>query len=244
MTTAGQLSGKLAGKVAVITGAGRGMGAAMSHLFAEHGAKIVVAERTEENGRKVADAINGAAINGGGDGRAIFVRTDVSIESDVHNLMVRAKEEFGGIDILVNNAAATSFIAATGYPSVVDLNTEDFDVVMKVGLYGPFWCCKYAIPSMIERGGGSIINLSSLAGQVGLPGLPSYSITKGGINSLTRSIAFDYSQHNIRCNSIIPGLVVNEFSGASIPDEAAEKAYRAIQFTRLGRNSDIAGMAL
>ncbi len=229
---------KLDGKVAVITGAGRGMGAAEARLFASEGAQVVVAELNEENGKKVAVEIAEAG------GSAIFVRTDVSVEEDVEALMSRASQEFGGIDILVNNAAATSFIAASGYPSLVELSTKDFDVVMKVGVYGPFWACKYAIPSMIERGGGSIINISSLASLVGLPGLPSYAASKGAINALTRQIAFDYSAHNIRCNAIVPGLVVNEFSGASVPNEAAEKAFRAIQFTRLGRNEDIAGMAL
>jgi NAD(P)-dependent dehydrogenase (short-subunit alcohol dehydrogenase family) len=120
------------------------------------------------------------------------------------------------------------------------LSTKDFDSILKVGLYGPFWCCKYAIASMLRAGGGSIINISSVAAISGLSGLPSYSAAKGGLSALTRQIAVDYGPRGIRANAIISGLVIHEWNREATSTVATDEAYRALQSTRLGMPSDIA----
>ena len=121
---------------------------------------------------------------------------------------------------------------------------EDFDAIVKVGLYGPFWCCKYAIPSMLRAGGGSIINISSVAAITGLSRLPSYSAAKGGLSALTRQIATDYGPKNIRVNTIVSGLVVHEYNRAQLLAVAPEAEYRALQSTRVGAPEDIAHAAV
>jgi NAD(P)-dependent dehydrogenase (short-subunit alcohol dehydrogenase family) len=141
-------------------------------------------------------------------GEATFIRADLSREDEVKNLTEAATRAYGGIDILVNNAAATDSIGTGSKDKrCSDLLTEDLDYILKVGLYGVFWGTKYALPSMIARGGGSIINISSGAALLASQDLTAYTFTKGGLNAFTRSVAVDYGRQGIRCNCIVVGYV-------------------------------------
>jgi meso-butanediol dehydrogenase / (S,S)-butanediol dehydrogenase / diacetyl reductase len=227
-------TGRLAGKVAFITGASGGIGAGISRKFAEEGAKVVLAGRDEAKGCKLADEINSSG------GEARFCAVDVSREADVARGIAVAEQLYGPVQILVNNAGPLDLLMSGADKPIDQVSTEDFDGIVKVGLYGPFWCCKYVIPAMLRAGGGSIINISSVAAITGLSGLPAYSAAKGGLSALTRQIAIDYGSQNIRANAIICGLIIHEFNHAMTSAVATDEAYRALQSTRLGIPNDIA----
>lgn len=233
-----QAVGRLVGKVAFITGAAGGIGSGISRVFAAQGAKIVLAGRDEAKGNKLAAEINAVG------GSAQFLRVDVSREVDVARCIADAEKVYGPLNVLINNAGPVDLLM-TGVDKPIDqLSTEDFDAIVKVGLYGPFWCCKYAIPSMLRAGGGSIINISSVAAITGLSRVPSYSAAKGGLSALTRQIATDYGPKNIRVNAIVSGLVVHEYNRAQLLAVAPEAEYRALQSTRVGAPEDIAHAAV
>lgn len=194
---------RLGGKVAVITGSTKGVGAATAVLFAGEGARVVVTGRTVEAGEAVVKKICGAG------GEAVFIPADMTRESEVEALVNGAAEAFGGIDILVNNAAALEFMGEGGERKLTEQTTEDFEYILRVNLFGTFWTSKYAIRKMKERGAGSIVNISSVASLFGLPTVPSYASCKGALNALTRQIAFDYAGDNIRCNTVVIGVVVS-----------------------------------
>jgi NAD(P)-dependent dehydrogenase (short-subunit alcohol dehydrogenase family) len=228
---------RMADEIALVTGGTRGIGAAIARRFAGEGAAVVITGRSADLGEQVV-----AGIQSDG-GRVAFVTADVGTETDVVAAMNTARERFGPLTVLVNNAAPTTFIAQGGDGPIARQTTENFDQILKVGLYGPFWCCKYAIPQMIEAGHGSIVNISSLSAVSGLPGLPTYSAIKGAMNSMTRQIAVDYAHHRIRVNAIVCGIVINEFSAAAFASPETRAAQQAIQLTRLGEVDDIARMA-
>jgi NAD(P)-dependent dehydrogenase (short-subunit alcohol dehydrogenase family) len=186
---------KLSGKVAIITGAGSGIGQASALEFSTEGAKVVVADYAPQGGRETVEQIRKA----GGD--AIFVETDVSKAADVEQMIRTTLETYSRIDVLFNNAAVT--IPA----SVVDASEEVWDKTMDIDLKGVFLPSKYAIPHMIEGGGGSVINTASMCGLVASPNQAPYSAAKGGVIALTRQMAIDYALHGIRVNGIAPSEV-------------------------------------
>jgi NAD(P)-dependent dehydrogenase (short-subunit alcohol dehydrogenase family) len=144
---------------------------------------VAVTGRDQVAGTDVVEKISAAG------GEAIFVRADMGVESDVEGLVAEALRRFGGVDVLVNNAAPVSDIGAGGDAPVSELSTAAFEYMLKVCLYGPFWACRAVIPSLRERGGGSIINISSLVSQNGQPSMPAYCSSKAGLNGLTRQMA-------------------------------------------------------
>lgn len=229
---------RLKGKVAFITGATSGIGAIMAQRFAAQGAKVVLAARREENGKAVVAEIERQG------GTAAFHRMDQGIESDVAASIAFAVERFGKLDIVVNNAGPVDLLQSGADRRLHEITTSGFDQIMKVTLYGPFWCCKYAIPHMINAGGGSIVNISSIAAVTGLPWIPAYSAGKGGLSALTRQVAFDYGANNIRANGIITGLIVHEGSQGQVDTPEKYQAYRARHLTRLGVPDDIANAAI
>lgn len=232
---------RLQGRTAIITGSTKGIGAAMAARFAAEGANVVVCGRNDSAGTKVAEEIQG---NGGA---ATFVHADVSQESDVEALVKAAVGTFGGLDILVNNAAATDAIVerAADKPAA-QIATDDFDYILKVGLYGPYYTIKHSVPVMSNReGGAAIINISSGASLLGVGGIFAYTCTKGALNALTKQVAVDYGSVGIRCNTIVVGVVMNEeWQQGVLAHPIAGPAYQESSLHgRMGSPEDIAALA-
>ena len=185
------MSGLLNGKIALITGGGSGIGAAIAKRFVAEGAKIVITGRRKEAlAETVAMVPEGSVLPFAGDVR----------NADDAKAMVEATVKFGGkIDILVNNAG----IDPAG--NVVDVPIEQWKSVIETNLYGPFYTMKYAIPYMIDAGGGSIVNIASLAALRRIPAMPAYCSSKSGLIGLSQSVALDFGKDNIRCNVVCPG---------------------------------------
>jgi 3-oxoacyl-[acyl-carrier protein] reductase len=231
---------RLAGKVAIITGSTKGIGQSIAEVFAVEGAKVVVSGRDVEAGNKVVANIKAAG------GEAIFVRADVSVEADVKNLIVATDAKYGRLDILVNNAAPSDFIAAGNEASVVDMPTESWDYMYKACIYGPFWGCKYGIPVMTRSGGGSIVNVSSMSSKVGLTKLSAYSSAKGALNALTRQVAVEFGKDGIRANAIIIGFIPSGGNASQqvMDDPVAGPIVRSLSLTRMGKPEDVAYASL
>lgn len=183
-------------KVAVITGAASGIGRETAETYGEHGAKVVVADVDEDGGNETVQHI----IDDGGE--ATFVRTDVSQSSDVQEMIEVAVTEYGGLDVLFNNAGIEGPLSVLG-----EYDEEAFDQVVDVNLKGVFLGIKYGIQAMLADGGGSIISTSSIAAESGVPGRSGYSATKAGLIGMSRAAAIEYAEDGIRVNSVLPGIV-------------------------------------
>lgn len=186
---------RLKDKVAVITGAGAGIGKSIAEVFAREGSATVVSSRREINGRPVADGI---VKNGG---KAVFIRCDVSLEEEVKNLIRQTTEVFGRIDVLVNNAGV-NFVKP-----FADVRPDDWDRVMGTDLRGTYLCTWYALPHMLKQGMGSIINITTVHTIACLPGAAPYDAAKWGVVGFTKSLAVEYASRNIRINALSPGLI-------------------------------------
>ncbi len=225
---------RLAGKVAIVTGAGSGIGAATAELFAREGARVLVADFDEAAAETVAGKIgqNAAAI-----------RTDVRVSADCKAMAERAKKEFGRIDILVNNAGRG--ILGT----VVNTREEDWDDLMAVNLKGVFLCSKHVIPVMAAGGGGAIVNVASTAAIAGIPDRAAYVASKGGVAALTRSMALDHAADKIRVNAVQPGVTWSSYFDRmlnEVPDpEAFKRGLRERSpLNRVAEPREIAGAIL
>lgn len=182
-------------KVALITGAGSGIGRASAIRFAQEGAKVMIADVRPES------AVNTATEIGRAGGTAKSVAVDVRVAAEVERMVDETIRAFGRIDILFNNAGV--YVPK----NVVDTTEEEWDWVVDVCLKGVFFGCKYTIPHMVKQGGGVIINTASGAGIEGVPNLGAYQAAKGGVVIMSKGIALDFAQHKIRCNSICPGVI-------------------------------------
>ena len=220
---------RLEGKVALISGGARGMGAAEARLFASEGAKVVIGDLLEEEGRQTEAQINEAG------GECLFVRLDVTSEGNWRDAVAITVARFGKLDILVNNAG----IFRT--ERVEDTSEQSWDQVMDVNAKGVFLGTKHAIPEMRKVGGGSIINISSIAGLVGSPYSSAYNASKGAVRLLTKSTAIQYAKEGIRANSVHPGVIETEMTREVVNDEAFRQ-FRLVTnpIPRLGQPEDVA----
>ncbi len=218
---------RLEGKVALISGGARGMGAEEALLFAREGAKVVIADVLDE-GRDIAAQIGG--------GQAIFARLDVTNEGDWQRAVSLAEEVYKRLDILVNNAG----VSAVG--GIEDTTEEEWDRVMSVNAKGVFLGTKYAIPAMQRAGGGSIINISSQLGIVAMnESSPQYIASKGAVRLLTKSTAIQYAADGIRCNSVHPGPIVTPMTEGRRSDPAVRELMTSrIPLGRYGEAIDVA----
>ncbi len=227
---------RLKGQVAIITGAGTGIGKAVALRYAAEGVKVVVAEINVEAGSGVAQEIHAAG------GKALFVRTDVAEEKEVQAMVEAAVKKYGRIDILFNNAG----IQIYGKDARVhELSTEVWDRTLGVNLRGQWLSAKYVIPHMLKQGRGCIINMASPTGLRGYENLTAYSTSKGGITALTRAMAADYSRHHIRVNAIVPGCIDTPMNAVRLTDEKTrQKRIAMTPWGRLGTAEDVAGVAV
>jgi NAD(P)-dependent dehydrogenase (short-subunit alcohol dehydrogenase family) len=231
------MAGRLAGKVALITGGAAGIGEATAKVFAREGAKVVVGDVVEAGGAETAAAIRRA----GGD--AQFVKTNVAREEEVARMVSFTVQKYGRLDILFNNAGVEEM------KPEVDTSVEEWDRVMSINVTGVFLCTKHAIPEMKKGGGGSIINVSSIFGLVGSPGWAAYHASKGAVRLFTKSTALAHGVDNIRANSIHPGPIETRMLAVTLEAEADPAAARTqwlgtLAIGRLGRPEDIAFGAL
>ena len=224
---------RLEGKVALITGAARGQGAAEARMFAQEGAKVILADVTDQEGMAVAAEIAEA----GGD--ALYMHLDVTNEEEWDTAIQSAVSSFGKLDILVNNAG----IWRRGH--VLETSSEQWDDIMDINAKGVFLGTKAAIPEMRKVGGGSIINISSTAGLVGSKTSAAYSASKGAVRIFTKSTAIQYAGEGIRANSIHPGPIDTDMGDQVWPDaDSREAAAARTALARIGTAQDIAYGAL
>jgi len=221
---------KLKGQIAVITGAGRNIGKAMAKLFASEGAKIIVVEMHEGRGQAVVDEINKSGQE------AMLVLCDVAKTGDVKEMVKKVTAQFGGIDILINNAALTD------HANIFDSTEEEFDKVIEVSLKGPYLVTKYVAQQMRDQGrGGKIVNFGSTSGMVGRFDGIAYAAAKAGVINMTRAMAVQLAEHKIRVNCVVPNR-----SGSPVGYDDDVAASRTVQNLagRLGTADDQAKAAL
>jgi len=224
---------RLEGKRVVVTGAGAGIGRAIAIRLSSEGARVALADMDEQGAKSVAGEI---------EGETMVRQTDVSRATEVEALVRSVVEEWGGLDVMVNNAGVG--VAGT----TPETDEDDWDRLMDVNLKGTFLGMKYAIPAMRESGGGSIINISSVAALVGIPDRAAYSATKGGILALTRAAAIDHAEEGVRINCIAPGTVDTPWveritAGYEDPEEARANMQARQPHGRLVTPEEIAAMA-
>jgi NAD(P)-dependent dehydrogenase (short-subunit alcohol dehydrogenase family) len=228
---------RLADKVAVITGAGSGMGRVAAEMFAAEGARVVAADFDASHGAETVEAVQAAG------GEATFVQTDVSDETDAAAMVAAAMDRYGRIDVLYNNAG----IMPEADHSVVDTDVAVWDQVMAVNLRGVFLGCKYAIPRMVEQGSGSVINISSFVALLGCS-VPqdAYTASKGAVLSLTRSLAVQFGPKGVRSNAICPGPIETPLlMDWLVKDEAAKQLRLARNPTgRFGKPEEVVNVAV
>jgi len=230
----------LADKIAIVTGAGSGIGRAIAVRLAGEGAKVVAAgqrrERLEATVRLIADT----------GGQAIAHACDIADAGQVRRLVDAGVDRFGGVDVLVNNAARNRPARALS-EKVAEMAEDWWDATLDVNLSGCFYCCKYALPRIIERGGGSIVNIASTSGISGNWNQSAYVASKHGVVGLTRAIALDYAPQRVRANAICPGLIETErslsFGAHNRPPEWREKKLSEIPLGRFGRPEEVAALA-
>jgi len=226
---------KLANKIALITGAGSGMGRVASLLFAKEGAKIAAIDIDEKAAHETARMIESEG------GKAIAVKADVSKSADAQAMVAATVEKLGAPNIVYNNAG----IEGKAEP-IVQLSEDDFDRVIAINLRGVWLGMKYSLPHLIKNGGGAIINTASIAGLVGLRNSSAYCAAKAGVIALTRVAALEYGRYNIRVNAICPGAIdtpmVSRVQGGGAMSERAIS--RISTLGRIGKPEEIAKMAL
>jgi meso-butanediol dehydrogenase/(S,S)-butanediol dehydrogenase/diacetyl reductase len=221
---------KLAGKVAVVTGGGRGIGLGISRRFLEEGADVAIVQRNPPPQGMINE-------------RTVFIEADLSLSEAIAGAIDMTVARFGGVDILVNNAGIMF------EKTVEEMSEQDWDRMMAINLKAPFLLTKKAIPVLRERGGGSIINIGSIEGLASNPGHPAYSASKAGIHGFTAAVAVDHGRDGVRCNAIAPGWINSDLSDSyleSMPDSARVRRELLAMHPagRLGEPSDVGNLAV
>jgi len=222
--------GRLKDRVALITGGARGQGEAEARLFHREGARVVIADVLEEQGKALEEELGE---------RALFIRLDVTSEDDWRNAVAAVLERFGALNILVNNAG----ILRLG--SVLDMSLDDYMAVVQVNQVGSFLGIKIGGRAIVDSGGGSIVNTSSIGGLWGIPGGIAYSASKFAVTGMTKTAAIELGRSGVRVNSIHPGIIDTEMVRAFRPEtEEADAAGASLPLGRMGTPEDIAALAL
>ncbi|GFZ92619.1 oxidoreductase [Paenibacillus marchantiophytorum] len=229
---------RLQEKVALITGAGSGIGKSTALLFAQEGATVIVNDLDEIKGRETVSEIKDKG------GEALFLHADVTNSEHVKTMVEAAIAEFGRIDVLFNNAGIS------GVGAVHEIEPEAWDRIMSINVKGVFLPSKYVLPYMMERKTGSIINMSSCVAEIGLARRVSYAATKGAVLALTKSMQVDYAAYNIRVNALLPGTIFTPFvenylkTSYDDPTAAIESLKQRQLSGELGKSEDVAKAAL
>jgi NAD(P)-dependent dehydrogenase (short-subunit alcohol dehydrogenase family) len=226
---------RLAGKIALVTGGGGGIGRVTSQAYARQGAKVVVVDLDADAARGVAEAINSQ----GGD--AIAIQTDVSSNSQVAAMVERVVSHYGRLDIAFNNAGID-----IEHEPLAKATEETFDKLMSINVKGVWLCMKYEIEQMLKQGGGAIVNTSSIGGLIGAARQPIYGATKHAVIGLTKAAAVEYARKGIRINAVCPGIIDTEMTERAIARDPRRKTYieQAHPIGRLGQALDIANAAV
>src|SRR5215472_13003174 len=222
-------SGKLAGRIAIITGGASGIGKATAELFAQEGAKVVLGDLASSEGEQVANTIG-----------ATFVATDVREAKSVENLVRRACDKFGGLDVMFNNAGIGVTVP------LLDTRDEDYFNTIRIDLHGVYWGLKYGGKVMVEQKRGSIVNTASVAGLRGSVGLGAYNAAKHGVVGLTRNAALEFAPAGVRVNCICPGIVDTPLVAVAFgaTEEIRETMHRFHPLGRMGKPEEIARCVL
>ena len=218
------------GNVTIVTGAGSGIGRATAELFAERGARVIVSDIDEDGGAETVRRIEEAG------GEATFIRADVSSPEECRALVDGAVERFGRLDIACNNAGIGGAQAPTG-----EYEIDDWKQIIDINLSGQFYCMRYEIPAMLENGGGAIVNVASILGQVGFAGAPGYVAAKHGLVGLTKNAALEYSSSGVRVNAVGPAFISTPMiSDLEEDQETEEMLVSRHPIGRLGKPAEVA----
>ena len=218
------------GKVALVTGGTSGIGAVTAEVFAKEGAKVLLTGRREDKGGEVVEKIKSSG------GEATFVRTDVQIEDDVKNMVDTTVEKYGRIDFAVNNAGVEQ-----NMKPLLDQTEEDFDFVTNINVKGVWLSLREEIRAMLKTGGGSIVNISSIAGVIGMANMPIYIASKHAVIGLTKSIALEFAQQNIRVNAVLPAVIETPMIDRFAQDEQTAQYLKSLHpVGRIGKSEEVA----
>jgi len=223
----------LADKVAFVSGGGSGIGRAIAETYAREGAKVVIADVNEAHGQETVKAITEAG------GTAFFIKGDSSLPNDNKRFVEETVAKYGRLDVACNNAGIGGPVAPTG-----EYDIAGWDKVIALNLSGVFYACRYQLEQMEKQGGGNIVNIASVHGTVAAPNSVAYTAAKHGVVGLTKNIAAEYGQKNIRCNAIGPGYIATPLINANLNEDAKKAIEAKAPMNRLGTPQEIADLVV